>query len=107
MMLMLKSMKRPRIAPQELLQPLIFLTVLLSGCAGLKKFPTDKLYEFDPKVPTCAEYQITDFEHLKFKHVKDIPFDQCQAIFGFLDKDIGKVLQWGEDSIKYGHEHCK
>lgn len=83
----------------------IFL--LLSGCAGLKKFPTDKLYEFDPKTPICGEYQVVDFENLKYQWVRDIPFKECPAIFGFVLGDIPKVLRWGRDSIAYGKAHCR
>ncbi len=81
--------------------------LLLSGCAGLRPFPTQHLYEFDPKGSVCAEYLITDASALKFSWVRDIPFAQCPAIFGFLTPDIPKVLSWGADSIRYGKTHCK
>lgn len=88
------------------LLPFLCLTGTLS-CSGLKKFPTDKLYEFDPKAQVCAEYQIIDFEKFKFKHVRDIAIDQCPAIFGFTSSDIPIVLQWSEDAIQYSKQRCR
>lgn len=83
------------------------MVISVSGCAGLKKFPTDKIYEFDPKEPVCAEYQITDYKKLTYVWVRDIPFAQCPPIFGFVTSDIPRVLNWGRDSIAYGEVHCK
>lgn len=87
--------------------PLTCLTALTVSCAGLKKFPTDRIYEFDPKTPICAEYKIVNYEKLQYKWVQDIPFEKCPAIFGFKAEEIPKVLDWTEDAIAYSKRHCK
>lgn len=87
---------------------LILIALFLSGCkGGLKPFPTDRILEFDPKVPVCAEYRITDPENLKVKHVRDIPYAECPAIFGFNAADIPKVMGWGREARKFAKEKCK
>lgn len=84
--------------------------VLLSGCAGLpcqRQFPTDRLWEFDPKYQTCAEYKVIDFERLLFGFVREVPMEQCPAIFGFTHDQIPKVLDWGRKQIQCAKEKCK
>lgn len=86
---------------------LTFLIALAAvSCTGLKKFPTDRIYEFDPKTPICAEYKITDYENMKYEWVQDIPFKSCPPIFGFRDKEIPDVLNWAQDAQTYDREHC-
>lgn len=110
MRLILRHMKRLKLGLIELSLPSVYLTasLLLSGCAGLKPFPEQTLYEFDPKTPpVCAEYKIVDEENLKYEWVKDIPFKDCPAIFGFTDKQIPNILNWGRDAKKFAREHCR
>lgn len=84
------------------------LTVTLaSACSGLKPFPTDRLWEYSPADGVCAEYQITDTDKMRFKHLRDVPEKDCPAIFGFLAKDIPKVTAWARDAQKYAKERCK
>lgn len=83
------------------------MALLLSGCAGLPQFPTKYIYEFDPKTPVCAQYEITNYETLTYKWVMDIPFAQCPALFGFTSTDVPKVLDWGRNAISYSKAHCK
>lgn len=84
----------------------LIVTPILS-CAGLKKFPEDHLWEFDPKNMACGEYKITDYEHFKYVWVQDVPIGGCPAIFGFTSSAIPKVLDWAQDAIDYSKEHCK
>lgn len=87
------------------MQPFLFLTVtLLSSCAGLKKFPTDTLIEYDSKLVVCRQYRVVDYENFKFEYVKNIV---CPSVFGFTESDVPKVLNWMSDSEKYVKEHCK
>ena len=85
----------------------IALTISLVGCAGLKKFPTDRIIEVDMKSKVCGEYKITDAKNLKFKWVRDIPFEQCPSTFGFTSADIPKVLNWAQDAQSYVEKNCK
>ncbi len=78
--------------------------LLLSCCAGVPKFPTEQLIEYDAKNKVCGQYRITDVEHFKFEHVKDI---DCPSVFGFTAEDVPKVLNWAQDVQDYAHEHCK
>ncbi len=82
------------------------LVIYLMGCAGLRPFPEKYIYEFDPKEPICGQYQIVDEANLKYEWVRDIPFKQCPAIFGFTSKQIPNVLNWGRDAKVYAQEHC-
>lgn len=88
------------------LKLLICLTVL-NGCAGLKKFPADKLYEVDFKNQVCGEYKMVDFEKLLFEHTADLPLSACDGVFGFPSNKISPVLNWGRDAIVYGKEKCQ
>lgn len=86
----------------------ISLLPLLASCAGLKPFPTDRLWEYDRKDRVCGEYQITHYEpKLRFKHLKDHALDKCPAIFGFSSSDIADVLDWSEDAVAYSKKHCR
>lgn len=82
-----------------------FLTavLVLSGCAGLKKFPTKNLYESDPR-DGCFLYKIVDEENFKFELVGEV---DCRSVFGFSDEDIPKVMNWLQDAKEYGKKHCK
>lgn len=82
----------------------IFSTVLLLSCAGLKKFPTDKLIFYDVKANLCTEYKIIDFEHFKVSPQGDV---KCPAVFGFTSEDIPKVLNWMDDALAYSKQHCQ
>lgn len=104
---MLRLMRRLKTASLGVGPRSIFLIATNVSCAGLKPFPTKTLLEFDPKEPICAEYRIVDEENLKYEWVKDIPFKQCPAIFGFSSRDIPKVLDWGQDAKTYAREHCQ
>lgn len=77
--------------------------MLLSSCAGLKPFPTDKLIEYDAKFKVCGQYRITDPEHFKYVYVQDIP---CPSFFGFTSQDIPKVENWAQDAQDYARQHC-
>lgn len=76
----------------------------VSCCAGLRKFPTETVIEYDNKNKVCGQYKIVDFENLKFEFVGDIP---CPSIFGFTSKDMPKVLDWQKDAQDYARNHCK
>lgn len=105
---MLSFMKRPRAVSNAVNLPCVFLmAIALSGCSGLRKFPSDRLWEFDARENVCAEYRITDPEGFRFVHVRDVPRDKCPSIFGFTTVEIPKVLDWGRDAVKYGKEKCK
>jgi hypothetical protein len=80
------------------------IAILLSCCAGLKKFPTDTLYEYDAVNKVCGQYKIVDFEHFKFEFVKDVA---CPSVFGFSAQDIPKVLNWAQDAQDYARQHCQ
>lgn len=86
---------------------LFCLVTGLSGCAGLRPFPTDKLFEYDPKFSTCSEFRITDPAAFKFEFVRDLPLADCPPVFGFSDSDIPKVLYWARQSVAYGKSHCR
>lgn len=88
--------------PVGLLPLLSFLIVNLS-CAGLRPFPTDTLIEYDSKNKVCGQYKIVDPENFEFKYVKDIP---CPDVFGFLSRDVPKVLDWEKDAKSYAKQHC-
>lgn len=79
----------------------------LSACAGAPKFPEAFIYEFDPKEPVCAEYKITDVENFKYIWVRDIPFAQCPAIFGFTPVQVPNVFNWGIEVRDYSKKHCQ
>lgn len=87
-----------------ILHPRLLLALFLTACAGLPKFPTETIIEYDSKNKVCGQYKIIDYEHFKVQYVKDIP---CPDVFGFSSSDISKVLDWAQDSIKYGKEHCQ
>lgn len=90
-----------------LLLPLLFLTViLLSACSGLKPFPAKTLWEYDAKSKVCGEYEITDPEALRFRHIRDVPLSQCPTTFGFSAKDISAVLDWSRAAREYVNNHC-
>lgn len=80
-----------------------FLIGINLSCSSVPKFPTSTLIEYDAKNKVCGKYRITDPEHFKFEYVGDI---QCPDIFGFTASDIPKVLDWGQDLIDYGKQHC-
>lgn len=102
-----RLMKKHKTVLRGFRRLLICSTVLLlSACAGLPKFPTDRLWEFDPKSNVCGEYQITDAEKMQFRHLRDVPREQCPAIFGFKSDTIPKVLDWASDAIAYSKQHC-
>lgn len=104
----LRLMKKLRTELLDAKLPWILsIATLLSGCAGLKKFPEDRLWEFDAKDRVCAEYKITDYEHFKYVWLRDVPLNQCPSIFGFTTKAIPKVLDWAQDSVEYGRTHCR
>lgn len=79
----------------------------LTACAGLRPFPVDTVYEYDPKEPICGEYKIVDAENLKYVWVKDIPFEDCPPIFGFDPEQIPKILDWARDAKIYARDHCR
>jgi hypothetical protein len=83
------------------------MAVTLVNCASLKKFPAEYLYEVDMDNKVCGEYKVVDSERLLFEHVRDLPINSCNGVFGFSDKKIGPVLNWGRDAIIYVREHCK
>ncbi len=95
----LKRMRKPNLRPTGFALLLIFLT----GCAGLKAFPTSKLVEYDGKKKVCREYRIIDPVNLKFEYVKNIA---CPSVFGFTSSDIPKVLDWAEDAQTFVKERC-
>ncbi len=86
---------------------LIILSFGVSACSGLRPFPTDRVWEWDPKSDVCGEYKIVDAKNLKVVHVRDVPRAQCPAIFGFTAKAIPKVLDWSADAIKKCADKCK
>ncbi len=90
-------------------RPLSYLTVAasLSCCAGLRKFPVDRIWEFDAKSDVCAEYKLTDYNKLTYVWLRDVPRAQCPSIFGFNSSQIPLVLDWGQDAVAYGKKHCK
>jgi len=79
------------------------IALSLSGCAGLKKFPTRDLYLNDEQ-GFCVLYKLVDEENFKYEEVGEIP---CRSVFGFKDEDIPKVMDWLEDAKAYGKKHCK
>lgn len=105
---MLNGMKRLNLVKTVFVLLLCFLTGNVLSCSqALRKFPSDTLYEYDTKSKVCGVYKITDFENLKFKHVKDLPLDQCPSVFGFKEADIAPVMDWIKDSIDYSKQHCR
>ncbi len=76
----------------------------VSCCAGLKKFPTDTLIEYDHKNKVCGKYKIVDAENFKFDYLGDIP---CPDVFGFTSKDTPNVLNWLQDAKEYARNHCR
>ena len=86
--------------------PLLVCSIV--SCAGLKKFPTERVWEYDRKAQVCGEYEILDYDpRLRFRHVRDVPLSQCPAIFGFTSSDIPKILNWAEDAVAYGKRRCE
>lgn len=98
----------PRKIESTLLKLLLTcLTALsLSSCAGLKKFPTDYVYEVDLHRQICGKYKIVDKERMLFEHDSDLPIMSCDGVFGFSTVDTPKVMDWGRDAIDYGKK-CK
>lgn len=92
--------KRMRMLSLALLLVALLLT-FLTGCAGLKPFPTKELYEFDPRSKVCALYTIVDEEKMQWQWVRDIPAENCVSIFGFKTSDIPNVINWVMDAREY------
>ena len=103
------SMNKPLTELKKLKLVLIFSTALsLSACAGLKPFPVKYVYEVDTKNKICGQYQITQVRpKLQFKHVKDLPLDVCNGVFGFATGEIAKVLDWADEAAGYAEQRCK
>lgn len=107
MLQMLKAIKLRKIESTLLSLLLTCLTALsLSGCAGLKPFPSDYVYEVDLHHQVCGKYKIVDKERMLFEHDSDLPIMSCDGVFGFSTVDTPKVMDWGRDAIDYGKK-CK
>jgi hypothetical protein len=87
------------------------MVLLLSGCAGVEKFPASHIYEVDydrsKQEWVCGEYMITDYERLLFRHVADHKLDRCLGVFGFESKDVANVLSYTRRAIASAKERCK
>ena len=95
---------------------LIFLTAIsvLSSCAGFPKYPEKHLYRPLLKHGVCLEFVIVDVKSLVFDCVKDEqnkcvqhPLSVCDGIFGYKNEDIPDMINWGQDVMDYGKNHCK
>lgn len=86
----------------------ILMLLVLSGCAGLRKFPAKYVYENDLKGGVCGQFEITATRpKLQFKHVKDLPASYCGGVFGFSTGDMPKVLDWSDEAQNYAEKKCK
>ncbi len=104
----LKRMKKPLTAWLGAKPLLICSTALaLTNCAGLRKFPEERLWEFDAKSDVCAEYKIVDYDNIQYVWLRDVPRAQCPSIFGFKSSRIPAVLDWQQDATAWGKKHCK
>lgn len=83
------------------------MALALPSCNTLPKFPTKNVFEVDLQNNVCGMYEITDFERLLFKHVKDLPIESCQGVFGFSANKIGPVMNWSRDVIQKYKDKCK
>lgn len=84
------------------------IVLSLSACAGLKPFPAKTIWEYDRKTKTCGEYQIIAYDpRIRVKHLRDVPLDQCPAIFGFSAAEIAPVLDWSADALAYSKKRCR
>ncbi len=55
----------------------------------------------------CAEYKITNVETFSFAYVRDIPLNQCPAIFGFNAESVPKVFDWAQDAVAVAKARCQ
>lgn len=100
-------MKLPQTVLHAFALPSVCL-IVLSGCAGLRKFPATYIYEYDRKENVCGQYQITSTRpKLTFKHVADQPVSWCGGMFGFSTQDTPKVLDWMDEAQAVAEKRCK
>lgn len=55
----------------------------------------------------CGEYKIVNPEKFQFEHVRDLPLEACQGVFGFKDTDIAAIIDWSEDMQNYVKNKCQ
>lgn len=124
---MQKNIKPPKLA-QIKFALLLILSIVITSCAGIPKFPKDiKVWEtayLPPKKTAppgtpgqwfCGEYEpttsnITRAKDIKFKPVQDHDLSKCVGVFGFKDKDFPAVLDWMDRVQNYYEdrlERCK
>lgn len=106
---MLLNTKLQKIESKRFAQVLIcsIVTVVLSSCAGLKKFPAKYVYEVDLGNKVCGQYEITAYRpKLQFKHANDLSLNSCNGVFGFSTSDMPKVLDWADAAADAAEKKC-
>ena len=84
----------------------LLFSVVAAGCSSIPPFPTTKIVEYDAQYGVCAEYQITDPENFKFKHVRDMPQAECPSMFGFATQDVPKIMSYMQDMRILVRQRC-
>lgn len=65
--------------------------LFLLGCSD--KFPEQYLYKSDVKKQICKRFVI-DKENIEFTFDKEVPYEECETIFGFKPEGTGRVMSW-------------
>lgn len=79
--------------------------ILSTGCACLKDYPDDHLYEVDLTHSVCGEYKVVDKKNLKFEYVKDNPMSECEGVIGYKGpafEEVRRVLLKAEKCYENG-----
>lgn len=79
-------------------------TAFLSACAGMPKFPSKDLIEYDAKLFVCRHYRIVKFDPFQFDGGEII---KCPSVFGFTSTDVPKVLDYIDAATAYGKANCR
>lgn len=74
----------------------IFLILLIFFSVSCSRdiFPVKYFYKIDLIKKTCDQFELNDFDSVKFKFVKTLEFEKCPNVFGLEYEETAKLLRW-------------